>query len=140
MFTAYHIWIINTDHLRRHDQSNHLVTSLAAALNHFGNGLIRGAPPQHPLSDQRWADDINMWPNAVGTFKRPLAGVQVYKKFVWVSIGFIKMWIKNIFFNLKYKIMICRIHYLISKLKTKIVVIPRSYFNTDTTSYYVPMG
>ena len=27
------------------------------------------------LSAQRWADDINMWPNAVGTFNRPLASV-----------------------------------------------------------------
>ena len=27
-----------------------------------------------------------MWPNDVGTFKRPLAGVQVYKKFVFRRI------------------------------------------------------
>ena len=31
----------------------------------------------HPrtMSAQRWADGINMWPNAVGTFNRPLASV-----------------------------------------------------------------
>ena len=44
---------------------------------------------------------ITMWPNAVGTFNRPLASVLVYKKFVWVTVGFTKMWIKNIFKNLK---------------------------------------
>ena len=33
---------------------------------------------------QRWADRINMWPNAVGTFNRPLASVYVYKMFAWV--------------------------------------------------------
>ena len=32
-----------------------------------------GSPTtQHQLSAQRWADDINMSPNAEGTFKRPL--------------------------------------------------------------------
>ena len=81
----------NTDHIRRHVQSNHIVTSIAAALNCCGSGLIRGAPPQHRMSAQRCADGIKMWPNAVGTFKRPLAGVQVYKKFVWVTVGFIKV-------------------------------------------------
>ena len=53
------------------------------------------------MSAQRWADGIDMWPNAVGTFKRPLAGVYVYKKFVWVTVGFKKMWIQNIFKNLE---------------------------------------
>ena len=48
-----------------------------------------GGPLQHRLSAQRWADGINMWPNAVGTFKRPLAGAYVYKKFVWVFIEFV---------------------------------------------------
>ena len=57
-----------------------------------------GGPLQHRLSAQRWADGINVWPNAVGTFKRPLAGVWVYKKFVWVII---EMLIKNILKNLK---------------------------------------
>ena len=65
----------NTDPIRRHVQSNHIVTSIAAALNCCGNGLIRGVPPQHRMSAQRWADGINKWPNALGTFKRPLAGV-----------------------------------------------------------------
>ena len=86
-----------TDHLRRHDQSNHIATLIAAALNCSGNGLIRGVPPQHRLSAQRWADGMNMWPNVVRTFKRPLPGVYVYKKFVWVSVRLIKMWVKNIF-------------------------------------------
>ena len=85
------IWTANTDHLRPHDQSNHIVSSIAVALNYCGKRLIRGVPPQHRMSAQRWADGINMWPNAVGTFKRFLAGVQVYKKFVWVTVGFIKM-------------------------------------------------
>ena len=65
--------------------------------------MIWGVPLQHPAA-QRWADGINMWPNAVGTFKRPLAGVYVYKKFVWVFNGFIKMLIKNIFLNIKIKL------------------------------------
>ena len=34
---------------------------------------------------------------AVGTFKLPLASVQVCKKFVWVLRGFIEMLTKNIF-------------------------------------------
>ena len=42
-----------------------------------------------------------MWPNAVGTFNRPLASVQVYKKFVGVLSGSIQILIKNIFKNLK---------------------------------------
>ena len=42
-----------------------------------------------------------MRPNAVGTFKRPLAGAYVYKKFVWVFIEFIEMLRKNIFLSLK---------------------------------------
>ena len=29
-------------HIRRHDQNNHLVTSIAAALNWSGNAMIRG--------------------------------------------------------------------------------------------------
>ena len=52
------------------------------------------------MSAQRWADNITMWSNAVGTFNRPLASVQVYKKFVWVLGGFIEMLIIFIF-NLK---------------------------------------
>ena len=59
--------------------------------------MIWRAPLQHRLSAQRWADVINMWPNAVGTSKCPVAG----KKCVWVSVGFIKMWIKNSFKNVK---------------------------------------
>ena len=69
----------NTDHLRRHDQSNHIITSIAAAaLNCSGKAMIwvgGGGPLQHRLSAQRWADSINMWPNALGTVKCPLAGV-----------------------------------------------------------------
>ena len=42
-----------------------------------------------------------MWPNDAGKIKRPLAGVYVYKTFAWASVGFMKMWIKNIFLNLK---------------------------------------
>ena len=64
--------ISDTDHLGRHDQINHLLTSIAAALNRSGGG---GGPLQHRMSTQRWAVSINMWPNAVGTFKRPLPGV-----------------------------------------------------------------
>ena len=36
--------------------------------------MIRGVPSHHRLSAQRWADGINIWPNAVGTIKGPLAG------------------------------------------------------------------
>ena len=86
------IWTSNT---------YHIVTSIAAALNCCGNGLIRGVTPQPRMSAQRWADGINMWPNVVGTFKRPSAGVLVYKKFVWITVGCITMWVKNIFLNLK---------------------------------------
>ena len=39
-----------------------------------------GGSAQHLSSVQRWADGINMWPNAVGAFKRLLVGVWVYKK------------------------------------------------------------
>ena len=53
-----------------------------------------GGSPQQRLSVQRWAD-------AVGIFNRPLAGVKVYQKFVWVFRGFIEMLIKTIFINLK---------------------------------------
>ena len=91
-----------------------------------------GTHLQHWLPAQRWADGINMWPNAVGTFSRPLVSVYVYKIFVWVLSRFIKMLIKNIFLNeknKKNKIMIWGIHYFITKLKTKIDVIPRSCFN-----------
>ena len=56
---------------------------------------------QNSLSAQRWADGINMWRSAVGTFNRPSASVQVYKKFVWFLSGFIEMLIKNIFKNVK---------------------------------------
>ena len=95
-------WTANTEDLRRHDQSNHIVTSIAAALNFCGNGLIRGVPPQHRMFAQRWADAINMWSNAVGTFKRPLAGVQVYTNcLIWVTVGFIIIWIKYILKTLK---------------------------------------
>ena len=55
-----------------------------------------------------------MRPNAVGTFDRPLASFYVYEKFVWVLSGFIEMLIM--------------IQYCITKLKTKIDVIPRSCF------------
>ena len=48
-----------------------MVTSIAAALNWSGNALIERVPPMHRLSDKRWADGINMWPNAVGTVKQP---------------------------------------------------------------------
>ena len=88
----YRRQILNTAN-RRH--VNHIVTSIAAAgpLNCCGNGLIRGVPPQHRISAQRWVDGITMWPNAAGTFQRPLASVYVYQTFVWVKVGFIKMWI-----------------------------------------------
>ena len=56
---------------------------------------------QHLLSAQRWADGINMWPSAVGTFNRCSACVQVYKKFVWVLSGFIEILKRNIYKNLK---------------------------------------
>ena len=52
---------------------------------------------------------------------RPLAGVYVYKTFVQVFPVFIELLIKNIFFKSenseKNKIMICWIHYVITKLK-----------------------
>ena len=58
-----------------------------------------------------------MWPNAVKTFNRP----SVYKKFVWVTSGFIGMLIKNICKNMKIlkknKNMIRGIHYFSTELK-----------------------
>ena len=74
---------------------------------------------QHWLSAQRWADGINMWANAVGTFNPPLASVQAYKKFVWVLSRFIQMLIKSKNSE-KNKIMNWGIHYFVTKLKTKI--------------------
>ena len=50
---------------------------------------------------QRWADGMNMWPSAVGTFNRPSACLYAYKKFVWVLSGLIEILIRNIFKNLK---------------------------------------
>ena len=46
---------------------------------------------------------MNMSPNAVETFNRPLASAYVglYEKFVWVLSGFIKMLIKNTLKNLE---------------------------------------
>ena len=69
------------------DQSNHLIASIAAALNLSGNAIIGGGgvPPQHRWSAQRWADDINLWPNAVLAFNHTL-GQYLY---VWVITGFL---------------------------------------------------
>ena len=74
-------------HLRRHDQSNHLVTSIAAALKCPGNAMIRGGGGggghlQHRWSAQRWADGINLWPNAVLAFNHLLGELTVYLGFV----------------------------------------------------------
>ena len=52
-----------------------MITSTAAALNWSGNGVIGEVPPQHRLFVQHCADSICVWPNAVGTFNRPLSGV-----------------------------------------------------------------
>ena len=59
--------------------------------------------------------------------------------FVWVLSGFIEMLIENISKNLKNseknKIMIWWIHYFITKLKTKINVIPSSCFKCLYIAY-----
>ena len=94
----------DSDHLRRHDQSNHMITSTAAALNWSGNAMLWGVSLQHRFSAQR----------CLG-FQRIHRNVR-----------------KNIFLNLKTqknKIVICEIHYSITKLKTKIDLIPRSRFD-----------
>ena len=87
------------------------------------------------MSAQRWADAINMWPNAVETFKRPLAGALVYKK---VCLGYSrihksvnKKYFKKSKNAVKNKIIICGIHYFITKKNTKIDVIPRSCFKSN---------
>ena len=70
---------MSTAHLRGHDQSNHLVASIAAALNTsligVGTRCLEGGgggfPPQHRWSAQPWADGINLWHNAVLAFNHP---------------------------------------------------------------------
>ena len=83
---------------------------------------------------------MKMWRNAVGKFKRPLPSVYVYKKFVWVS-GFIEMlinkYLKKSKKSEKNKIMIWRIHYFITKIKTKNYVIPTSCFNVTLVLYRI---
>ena len=46
-----------------------------------------GVPLQHRLSVQRWADRINMWPNAVLAFSYSL-GVNFFGGFVWILRNF----------------------------------------------------
>ena len=57
-----------------HDQCNYIATSIATALNWSGNAMIGGGgrgSPWHRLSAQRWADGINLCPNAVLAFNHP---------------------------------------------------------------------
>ena len=71
------------------------------------------------MSTQRWADGMNMWPNAVGTFNRPSASVYVYKQFVWVfqlyHRNVDKKYLKKSKNFEKNRIMIWGIHYFITK-------------------------
>ena len=52
-----------------------------------------GVPLQHRLSAQRWADGVNLWPNAVLALTHPL-GEQT------VCLGFSRI-VKKVFKNLK---------------------------------------
>ena len=89
--------------------------------------MIGGVPTQHRWSAQRWANGINLWPNAVLAFNHALGQYTVCLGYCWILINVDK----NIWKKLKTeknKIMICGIHYFITKLKTKIDVILRSRF------------
>ena len=82
--------------LRRYGQSNHLVASIAAALNWSGNAMIRrggGGPPQHRCSAQHWANGINLWPNAVLAISHPLGQYTVCLGYSWILIN-----VDNFFF------------------------------------------
>ena len=123
----------NTDRSRRHDQSNHMVTSIPAALNWSGNAMIgRGAPPQHRLSAQRWADQINIAKccrNIQPSISRSLGIQTIYLGFPRIQRNVDKQYFKKSKNSERNKIMICGIHCFTTKLKTKIYVIPRSRFN-----------
>ena len=76
---------------------------------------------QHQLSAQRWADGINMWPNAVLTFNHYFGVQIVYWGFIWILKHD-----KNVFFKSE----------ILTKIKTwsygyttKIDVISHSTYN-----------
>ena len=56
-----------------------LVTSMAAALNWSGK-----------LFSQRWANGINLWPNAVLALNHPLDEHTVCSEFSWILINIAK--------------------------------------------------
>ena len=93
-----------------HVNKSQQCTSLYTTYSHVLDGDIKAIAANWCLIVRTWGDTpatlivcIKMWPNALGTFNRPLASVKVYKKFVWVLSGIIEMSIKNIFLNLKIK-------------------------------------
>ena len=75
--------------LRLHDQSKHLVTSIAG-LNCPGNEMIRGVHLQHQWSDRRWANDINFWPNAVVALDHLLGELIVCLGFVRILLNIVR--------------------------------------------------
>ena len=77
-------------HLRGHDQSNHLVTLIAAALNWSRNVMKGGVLLQHRWSAQRWADGINLWPNAVLAFNHLFGELTVCLGFVRILINIVE--------------------------------------------------
>ena len=71
---------------------------------------LQGIHLQHRLSDQRLADSINMWPNAVGTLNRPLGIQKNCLGFRWIHRNVDKKYFKEFENYEKNKNVICGIH------------------------------
>ena len=84
---------------------------------------------QHLLSAQRWADGITMWPNAVGTFNRPLALCRIMYYFYilyFILYAIVHITIKMCFYILA----------VITHIKQKWELKDKIYMNVDGTSLY----
>ena len=89
-----------------------------------------GDSPAPPMSAQRWPDGINIPPNAVLTFNRPLGVQIVCLGFLWIHRNVDKKCCFFQFENIeKTKIMICEIYCFTQNKIPKLNVITRSPFN-----------
>ena len=79
--------------------------------------MVGRVPPQHRWSAQRWADGINLWPNAVLAFYHPLGQYTLGYSRILINIV---IYIKKCFWKSeklkKNEIITCEIHYFITKL------------------------
>ena len=134
LFTAYHNIDRKYWHLRRHYQSNHhIVTSITAALNWCGNRLIRGGSPAAPNTcstlGRRHQHVAQFCRNIQTSFSMCLCIQKVCLVYSRIHKNVIKKYFFKSKNSEKNNIMICGMYYFITKLKTKIDVIPRSCFN-----------